>query len=167
MQAVENKNLKASSNLLNPYNFESFDSDVSYHFTTDGGIQYSLALGDYSDLFGLTDSFECRIFFFVVTRLNRPKKAFIDRRIRDTIIHFSMEYLDKNPNIIYYVCSNLDNKERARQAMFDEWFESSGRKDIRKEKRIIEEGEGYFLFKENNQLAIEILGEIDKYINLP
>jgi hypothetical protein len=161
----KNTNLKTSSSLLNPYKYESPDSGVSFHFTTDHGIEYSLAIGDYSEMFGLPDNYPCRLQFFLVTRINRPDKVPIDRRIKDTIISFSIEYLDKNPHIIFYVCSNKDGKERARQLMFDEWFKEAGKQDVSKEVRIINNNETYFIFKNVNQLAKQIILGIDEYMS--
>jgi hypothetical protein len=156
-------NLAVSSSLLSPYNYTSPDQGISFHFVNKHGITYSLALSDYSELFGLPNDSGCKLIFFVLTPILPPKVIPLDLRVKDTVVHFLMNYLERNPNIVFYVCSATDDKETQRQLVFDYWYKKHSPENIKRETKILEDTNNYFFFDESNLTAINFLAQMDEY----
>jgi hypothetical protein len=149
--------------LLNPYNYITPDEGVSFHFITKNNITYSLALSDYSELFGVPSDCSCRLVFVVLTPINPPETIPLDLRVKDTVVSFLIEYLTNHPDVVFYVCSEKDNKEIKRQAAFSRWFTQHRPEHIVREMKIVDGSNTYFLFHRGNELVNSVLTMIDEY----
>ncbi len=157
-------NLKENTNSLNPYKYHSPDnSGISFHFATSNNFGYSIALHDCSDLFGVPENCNSRLMFLVLTPIKPPTIIPRDNRVRDTVVHFIMDFLAKNKDVIFYVCSNKDQQEKVRSRLFTDWFKKYKSPNIEREMKMVDNSETYFIYHNDNSLADAVLNAIDKY----
>lgn len=149
--------------MLNPYSFDTPNEGVSFHFTTKNGITYSLALSDYSDLFGIPSDCGCKFVFVVLMPINPPETIPLDLRVKDTVVHFLIEYITKHPDAVFYVCSEKDDKELKRQAVFSRWYFQHRPEHIVREMKVVDGSNTYFLFHTGNELVSSVLMMIDEH----
>ena len=93
-------------NAMAPYLVTFHETDESYIFVTESGVEYSIGFMP-DDLLQSDESYE-----FVIANLN-GKKSPRDKKVKDTIVA-----------TILYLCSTSDGKQLTRGRLFQNWFES-------------------------------------------
>lgn len=104
-------------NKTSPYLVTANEVGDSYAFTTDSGVEFSIAFMP-DDLVQSDDSYE-----FIIANLN-GKKSPRDRKVRDTIVAIMEEFFNANSATILFLCSTKDGKQMMRGRLFKNWFDS-------------------------------------------
>ena len=104
-------------NAMAPYLVTFHETDESYIFVTESGVEYSIGFMP-DDLLQSDESYE-----FVIANLN-GKKSPRDKKVKDTIVAIVEEFFNSNSATILYLCSTSDGKQLTRGRLFQNWFES-------------------------------------------
>jgi hypothetical protein len=132
-------------NIPQPYNFTCREN--RFTFQTDNSVIYSVELTDGSYYF-LDLPKEISVFELNIKVLNAVDGIVkpLDKRIEATIVNILSLFFEDNSNSLIYVCSNLDNRQKARNRKFDSWFN-------RNETVLIEKYDVDFTFQDIQILA--------------
>ncbi|MCU0338301.1 MAG: DUF6169 family protein, partial [Spirosomaceae bacterium] len=93
--------------------------DGTYHFTSDLGIKYTIALFDASFHFNHFVVPNGSIVEFSFGADSTPQ---FDPRITTTILAFLSNFFQNSQNVLLYVCDSLDRKQLTRKRIFEKWF---------------------------------------------
>jgi hypothetical protein len=119
---VPPKNMDLNFQSLKPYPTYQEENDNEFFFITDSGSQYVIYFletdGYFPDL-AYVDA--VKLFGFDIVKKSDDSNQF-DKRIADTIIISILEFLQKDRNILVYVCSQSDRRQRYRNRLFDQWY---------------------------------------------
>jgi Family of unknown function (DUF6169) len=104
-----------------PYSFTF--SDGKYAFLTDNSVIYNVEFTDGAYYFFDLPA-DVPVFELNIKALNAAESIIqpYDKRVEITIINILSTFFNDNKNSLIYVCSNLDNRERARSRKFNSWF---------------------------------------------
>ena len=151
-------NLKNLASALQPYNYIIFKPDY-YTFTTSLGCEYHCYFFDFSDAFDDFPDLASKVFGFNIELKYKPdgKTIGLDKRIALTIATIITTFLNKNENVVVYICDNSDNHEKARFHKFTHWFKQYNDGNILQLKGVIRAGNtnilnAMLIHKENKQL---------------
>lgn len=114
-------------NSLSPQPYECNLAEDTLQFTTHAGILYELYFLDGT---GYLEDVEfapfAKVFGFKPVHPNTSpvqlQKDLSDTRIEATIVAILIRYFSDRRNILMYVCDQQDNKQAARNKLFDKWF---------------------------------------------
>lgn len=116
MNSLEKKELS----LLLPYKFYQ-TKENTYFFDTSQGIKYLISFYTINNFF---PDYPGYVFEFSFSPEN--KRAKNDKRISITIINILKQILEKPENAIVFIYESSDNKQFARQKLFEKWFNYFG-----------------------------------------
>jgi hypothetical protein len=108
---------------LKPYlTFRSKERLSEFIFTTDNGSEYTIYYHETDGYFPeLAYVDAVKLFGFDVVKKTDDSNQY-DMRIADTIIASIFDFLQDDRNILVYVCSQSDSRQRYRNRLFDQWF---------------------------------------------
>ena len=113
-------------NLQSPYNI--IEVENGYRFETDFGAIYELTFLLYPVV---NTSEDYLIYMFNIESIKRGK-ASKDDKIRLTIEYVLSIFFRENINAIIIVMDSIDNKQNARQRLFDNWYKQSNYNNVEK-----------------------------------
>jgi hypothetical protein len=113
-------------NLQSPYNI--IEVENGYRFETDFGAVYELTFLLYPIV---NTSKDYLIYMFNIEPIKKGKPC-KDDRIRLTIECVLSMFFRENVNAIIVVMDSMDNKQNARQRLFDSWYKQSNYSHVEK-----------------------------------
>ena len=109
--------------MSHPYSYTK--DDGAYIFITDHDFTYNVIFYDLTFLYSEVLSNHVEVFSFTFDNNNTGKKK-NDKRVSLTISKILFEFLREFPDVaVVYTCDNTDKKEKGRNKLFGEWFNSS------------------------------------------
>ena len=96
------------------YEVKSSDDGLTYFFTTKHDLKYIVALTT-------NDSLGVKAFYLNIYPEDEKTISPIDFWIKNTVIDIIGRILNKEENVIIYVCESLDGKEEKRHNAFTRW----------------------------------------------
>ncbi len=106
---------------LKPYLTYQEENDSEFFFTTDNGDEYAIYYHETDGYFPeLSYVNHVKLFGFDLT--SKSSETLFDKRISDTIITSIFDFLKDDKNILVYVCSQSDSRQRHRNRLFNQWF---------------------------------------------
>jgi Family of unknown function (DUF6169) len=107
---------------LTPYpTFRSKKKENEFMFTTESGDEYAIYYHETDGYFPeLSYVNSVKLFGFDIT--SKASETQFDKRISDTIITSIFDFLKDDKNILVYVCSQSDSRQRHRNRLFNQWF---------------------------------------------
>ncbi|EHQ30015.1 DUF6169 family protein [Mucilaginibacter paludis] len=102
--------------MQNRYNVEPSEDGLTYTFTTRYDIKYHLALTTYQ--IGEVSAFSLSLY-----PDEEPQK--VDYWIKNTVIKVIGDILNKESNVIFYICDSDDDRQDKRHLIFDYWYQKS------------------------------------------
>ena len=110
-----------NSQFLKPYPTYQEENDSEYFFITENGDEYAIYFHETNGYFSeLSYVNAVKLFGFDLT--SKTSEMPFDKRISDTIITSIFDFLKDDKNILVYVCSQSDSRQRHRNRLFDQWF---------------------------------------------
>lgn len=104
--------------MLLPYNY--FTQGDHYTFTTDLNLTYKVTFNDLSDNLNTNGNYNVIEFaFFCVDKVTKFK---YDARISITLLDLLRKFLEKNQDVLLFVCDANDGKARCRKITFNKWI---------------------------------------------
>jgi len=113
-------------NLQSPYNI--IEVENGYRFETDFGSVYELTFL----LYPIVNTSEYYLMYMFNIELVKKGKVCKDDKIRLTIEYVLSIFFQENINAIIIVMDSMDNKQNARQRLFDSWFRQSNYSNVEK-----------------------------------
>ena len=102
-------------NTYSPYQVGMGESNVSFGFTTDYGVDYSVDFVT-DDLISSDESYQ-----LIIANLNNRKSP-RDGKVKDTVLYIVEEFFNKNQSTLLYICETGDSKQTMRNRLFEYWF---------------------------------------------
>jgi len=121
--------------LQSPYNI--VDVENSYRFETNFGAVYELTFLLYPTV-NTNGDYLMYMFNIEVIKKGKPCK---DDKIRITVEHVLSIFFRENVNAILIVMDSTDNKQNARQRLFDNWYKQSNYNHVEKYEAACETNE--------------------------
>ena len=112
--------------MQNPYDI--IEVENGYHFETDFGAIYELTFLLYPTV-NTSEDYLMYMFNIEPIKKSKPCK---DDKIRLTIEHVLSIFFRENTNAIIVVIDSMDNKQNARQRLFDSWYKQSSYSNVEK-----------------------------------
>lgn len=144
-------------------------SERSYSFTTSKDCIYHCYFFDFGTVFNDYPDLASKVFGFNLELKHKPNDKIIglDKRIALTVATIIRTFLNRNENVVVYICDTSDNHEKARFHKFTHWFKQYNDGNILQLKGVIRAGNtnilnAMLIHKENKLLnefieAYEIL----------
>lgn len=108
-----------------PYQLiEQEDTEVSYTFKTDQGIEYVVRYVYSNDYYfdDSTDIGDTEILEFQFMPINKGVATVKDDRVPETLAYSMRKVLEARKNAILYICDSSDGKQAARSRLFNNWY---------------------------------------------
>lgn len=144
------------------------DGDVFY-FETDTQNKVSV---EFSDLTNLFESI-FPIFCVDIYRTQKTERVneFYGTKTRDTIVKIIKEFFDRyDCALVAFIDTSTDKKGRARNRLFQSWFDKFGRDDFLIEPReiVFSESESYsfLIIRKSYGNALALVEAFDRFIKL-
>jgi len=106
-------------NVVSPYTV--WCSGEDYHFITDNDILYVVN-------FEKDENIEFGAYWFNLTNI-KNKKCTNDYKLQLDVICIIEEFLNKNPDILLYICDSANRQQAMRSRLFLRWFNSFREKE--------------------------------------
>lgn len=150
--------------MQNLYNVEPSEDGLTYSFTTRYGIVYKLALTTYQ--LGEVSAFSLSLYPETETNV-------IDYWIKNTVVKLIADILNKESNVIFYICDSEDERQDSRHRVFEYWYQKSAEYFyyISKYNHCVISEHGYtlnasILYNNENPLGSMVIEEFKKELNL-
>lgn len=102
--------------MQNLYNVVPSEDGLTYTFTTRYNIIYQLALISYQ--LGEINAFSLSLY-------PDTEPTHVDYWIKNTVIKLIGDILEKESNVIFYICDSEDNRHDKRHVIFEYWYQRS------------------------------------------
>ncbi|NSL88544.1 DUF6169 family protein [Chitinophaga solisilvae] len=127
--------------MFNPYKLTELKTGV-YQFTTDFSVVYSVYFGDGQNYFYDYPEFAGEVLTFGFDRLSSHDQNYFDIKVRYTIIHLIIQYLETHQDkILFFVCDSADSKGTGRMRIFQHWYRQLQVADLEKHDETIDTGD--------------------------
>ena len=139
-------------------------AEAHWLFDTDYGVSYDIGF-DPDDTIWQDDAY-----MFNITNTNN-KKSPLDPKLKDTILAIIEEFFRTNPSIMLYICATGDQKQAARNRLFERWFNEGIYKDLYCYRNAIITAEGVdnyaaIIVQRSNEQLEEILQTFNEFVSL-
>ncbi len=152
-------------NLTSPYTIEAAEKDASFVFSTDFNVAYVLSF-EKDFIIQTQESYQLSL-----TNANRrPSPS--DPKLKQTIIEIIYEYFRSNNYGLVYICETGDNKQQARNRIFQHWFNSSKEREnyvfLQGEFKDEEGNENYgaVIIRKDNPNLNKVIEEFNEFVTL-
>ena len=144
------------------------DGDVFY-FETDTHIKVSVEFSDLTSLFESVFPIYCVDIYRIQN--TEHLNDFHGTKTRDTIVKIIKEFFDKYGfALVAFIDTSTDKKGRARNRLFQSWFERFGKNDflIEPKEIILSESESYsfLIIRKSYGNATALIEAFDKFVKL-
>lgn len=154
-----------SINYRAPYRVAMGETAISYCFTTDYDVDYSIDFID-DDLINSDESYQ-----LIIANLNN-KKSPRDHKIKDTVLAVVEEFFQKNESTLLYICETGDSKQSMRSRLFEYWFatyEHKAQYTVVSSSIVDEEGVVNYatlIVRNDNPRLLQVISEFSESISL-
>lgn len=133
-----------------------------YQFVTEQGLWYEVYAVDASYVLDLPE-LDGHVKFFGFSHRQQADDAprRLDKRIAQTIVAILQEQFTDERTVILFTCDQSDQREQARNQLFDNWFKTYGTDAVVKIDKEIEGLYASFLLRTDNPFYRQIMTTID------
>ncbi|MCA0426169.1 MAG: hypothetical protein LCH37_01925 [Bacteroidetes bacterium] len=107
-----------------PYNYHFDDKAQSYVFSTENGVQYSVAFFLDQSLFALSNIQFSDVYQVVIEKVT-PEREPLDNRVSATICDILSKFFQNSKNTILFICDDVDGRAYSRFRKFNSWYAQS------------------------------------------